>query len=148
MGVAILRTVAVLALDVGELRGVGELREHRGPVVAGIVDQAGGEEGLVVRGIVEAAVGDVGVEAHRVAAEAVLPVVGARVQVVGEDLRVARLRPGRELVRREGAVVAAGAVVRERPPSMSWPVMTPSQVPRVDLDGDDLVAGSCVVPSP
>ena len=140
VGVSVLRTVTVLALDVGEPRGLGELGEHRGPVVAGIVDQAGAEEGLVVRSIVEAVVGDGEIEAYRVAAEAVLSVVGVGVETVGKDLRVAGLRPGRELVRGGRSVVAAGAVIRERSPIHVLARDDAFPGPSVDLDGDDFIA--------
>ena len=62
-----MRAVTIFALDVGLPCRVGELVEDRGPVVAGMVDQTGVEEGLVVAGLVDPLVVGGGVEADGVA---------------------------------------------------------------------------------
>jgi hypothetical protein len=113
-GVPVVRPVAVLALDVGQLGHRGILLQDAGPEALIAMRRDLPAPGL--HGLIPSAVVHPGVVADVVALGACLPPVPGRVvDVLGEDLGMSGVLPGGEHVGSGLAVVARSAVGGQRP---------------------------------
>ena len=88
-GTAIIRAMTVLALDVSQLGCLGILRQHVGPVVrAGFINHARIQKSSIIGSFVKSTIADRFVKTDGMAGEAAFTVMGAGIQIIGENLRV------------------------------------------------------------